>query len=305
MITNEQIIDNDFLIEKFLSTKKSDGTKEMYGVELKQLSSWADGIALVSIDNWKMLDYANWLSTKYKNEKTLQRKFSTIRSFYKWLLVMKVIKENPTEGAINAFTPNYNPIEKTIDEEELMALSKAAYPNARNYALIATLATTGMRVSELCNMRWKDIMKNAKGDYFVKVLRKGNKEQLIPLRDDTISALLRHRHGAFDPMDDSPVFTAFYAQANKAFTTEGVRHLIAKIAKEAGLEKAITPHWLRHTYATLCIQNGASLVDTSSDLGHSNTEITMKYAHAQRRGATEYFPVRFDNDEVTSIKKVI
>ena len=280
-------LENDiFFISMYISKKKSPGTKRMYTTELKMLGAWAEK-PLAHINSWDMHKYNEYLQTQYNNEKTIQRKYSTIRGFYKWLVDMDVIAADPTEDAIEPLTPNYNPLERVLTQEEVIAILNAAKKNARNYALIAVLATTGLRVAEVCSMRWCDFRKRQQGGYSVKVVRKGNKEQMVHIRQDVMDALLRFRKSSLDQSDKNEVFSVLYAKKMKPITETQVRKIVASVVKDAGIQLEVTPHWFRHTFATLSLSSGASPRDVQSAMNHANLKTTEIYLHAMDNAVSE------------------
>lgn len=210
-----------------------------------------------------------------------------------------VEKENNPASAIDKFSPKKSSVNKSLTVREVESIKEVSYSNARNYALVAVLATTGMRISEVIGMNWSDIFRQdveeGEGyDYFVHILRKGNKKQAIYLPEGTIKALMRlRRNRPLDESDDSPVFTAKWGAVNKRWTVNGARKILEQLATKAGITRPFTPHWFRHTFVTQCQRKGAPIRDIQWQAGHEKLETTEQYMWATGRGVGKFFPVKF------------
>ncbi len=290
--TNLQIIDD------FLSTKKSEQTKKVYRVELQKFANFVNK-SFDEVTNWDIIDFNKVLMANSKSDATRQRIYSTIRSLYTWLVKMHVIsaEQNPTNGTIEKLTPHVDLENKFLTVKEVEAFKEKAKPNARNYAMVAVLATTGLRISEALGINWNDIvyLETPEGSgWFASVTRKGGKKQNIFLPDGTYEALMRLRRNIpINPKDDSPVFTSLFAGQHKRITATGARKTLEQIAKAAGIEKEFTPHWFRHTFVSQCIAAGANPRDVQWQAGHSSFRTTERYLHAMSKGVGKFFPVKF------------
>ncbi|MCP3953261.1 MAG: tyrosine recombinase XerC [Desulfobacterales bacterium] len=216
-----------------------------------------------------------------KNKKvTIARKLSAIRSFYKFLIKQGVVTQNPAtavttpkqEKKIPAYLP-VDDIFRLLDSIETKTLLKT-----RNRAMFETLYSCGIRVSELANLDVGDI-DTASG--IIRVLGKGNRERLVPIGRKALGAIADYRQllkrERADSADDSRPL--FLNKNGKRLTTRSIARILEKIAMECGLVIPISPHGLRHTFATHMLDAGADLRAIQELLGHKSLATTQKYTH--------------------------
>jgi len=204
---------------------------------------------------------------------TICRKFTTIKQFYRFLVAEHHIAADPT---VNVEVPR--PLKKlpatlTLDEvERLLAASDAdTLRGLRDRAMLEVLYATGLRVSELVNLARGDV--NMKVG-FVRCVGKGNKERIVPLGSVAIG-WLRHYLAARD--DDAPAL--FPGQRLRPLTRATFWQTIKRLAKRAGIVKNISPHTLRHSFATHLLERGADLRAIQEMLGHGSITTTQIYTH--------------------------
>lgn len=211
---------------------------------------------------------------------TLLRKLACFRSFYKFCIKNKKISVNPVEEIESPKLPKRKAIYLTEQEKFLLfqtAKNKTyKIDGKRNYAILILLYYTGIRVGELVNLTFNSIVPDGL-EYIVKVIGKGNKERHIPLNNEAKTVLdiwLKNRPAC----ESKIIFTA----NGKKMTTRNVQYLIKNLAKEAGIEKNITPHKLRHTFGTDLLLKGANLINIQALLGHANLNTTQIYVHTNK-----------------------
>jgi site-specific recombinase XerD len=282
--------DNNFLINNFLSTKRSKPTKEIYNFEIRKFLEWYEQKPLVDVSSWDMLKYNQYLQEKYDNEKTLQRIYATIRSFYDWLIKMNVISTNPTEGAIQPLTPQQDVSSKVLTSEEINALIDVASKNIRDLALVSLMLKVGLRVSEVCDLNWSDLRIDPDGGYYIHVHRKGNEEQDLGIGNDVAEVLLEYREKPLNPRDESPVFTVTYGKQLKRLTDEGIRVIVKKLSEKANI-RHISPHWLRHTFASYAVHGGCPITDLQRCLNHKSPKTTEIYMHSLTNNISKYINI--------------
>lgn len=165
-------------------------------------------------------------------------------------------------------------------EEVRDLLAAAAGLSARHLAAVAALALTGLRVSELTGARWRDLFRDPERRLGLRVVGKGGKERVVKVRED-LFRLLAELHGSdeLDARDDSPLLPD---SRGTAYTTRGVHKLVAQAAEASGVPKPVSPHWLRHTHATLAAAGGASAFTIQASLGHARLETSQRYVHWAR-----------------------
>lgn len=220
--------------------------------------------------------------------KTIKRKIATLRSMLNYLECEYVNYINPMRKMqIKMKEPLRLPVVMTIEEMRLILNSLYSRTNnsaedtysykaaIRNIAVVELLFASGMRVSELCSLRNKDVdMENGE----VRIIGKGNKERIIHICQPVTWTALHHwlelRTGVCD--SQAPLFTN---RLHRGLTTQSVRQIIRRIVSSTGIEKHITPHTFRHTFATLLLEEDVDVRYIQSLLGHSSIATTQIYTH--------------------------
>jgi len=245
-----------------------------------------------------LVKYNQSLATK--SDATRQRKHATVRSFFTWLVWAGVIweDENPAKGTFKKITPHSDIKSKCLLAEEVQTLMDLSHPIARDFAMIMVLSTTGVRISEMINMKWSEMYQAINQEtkqlgWFIPVITKGNKLRTVFLREDTVYALARLNGGPINPERPGYVFTRLFDKTVTKLTPEGTRKAIKLIAERAGVKGDFTPHWFRHTFASLSTNNGAPVRDMQAVLGHASIRTTEKYLWSQDVKVANYFPAHF------------
>lgn len=175
------------------------------------------------------------------------------------------------------------------DLEKMIRLER----NRRNRLLLRTLYVTGIRVSELCQLKWRDLKKQRRGAV-LNVFGKGGKTRAIWMPSDLLEALLAYR-GESRPSD--PMFPSDRSCGH--LSKQRVRNIVRHAAEVAGIEGDVSPHWLRHTHASEALHNGAPIDLVSKTLGHSSLAVTSRYVHASpTESSAQYLPS--EREEETS-----
>ena len=214
---------------------------------------------------------------------TMARKIATLRSFYRWIDRTGLIAVNPM---LLIRTPRQNKrLPKAIDviqvEKLLAAPDDSDLLGARDRAILETLYSTGIRVSELVGIDRRDI--DLAGE-LIMVRGKGKKERIVPLGSHALAALrhyiamLRSDPRAADHADDSDA-PLFINKHGGRLSTRSVRRKVSKYLAKAGLDSDISPHTLRHSFATHLLDNGADLRSVQELLGHQSLSTTQVYTH--------------------------
>ncbi len=247
------------------------------------------------ISNIKKVDYSvirDYLSIFYdKNytKKTISRNISTLRSFFKYLLMSKIIDSNPMTLISNPKEDKKLPNFLHINElESLLEVPDVNTPlGHRNKLIIELLYSTGIRVSELVNIKVNDINFY---DSTIKVMGKGSKERyvifgnvlkkiLVEYLNDTRLQLLKNKESD-------------YLLINKnggKLSDRGVRLIIDNVVKKSSIQKKISPHVIRHTFATHMLNGGADLKVVQELLGHDNLSTTQIYTHVSNEKVREVY----------------
>lgn len=199
----------------------------------------------------------------YRNT-TLYRKLACLMTFYRFLVDNGYVNENVVDKVDRPKLSKRLPT--ALTKEEIEKLLEAA-ENERDKLIVRTLYSTGVRVSELCNLKWDDIDLNS-GE--VRVRGKGNKERIVLMDVETLNLLKKYREK--------------YPSSEKVFpvSPRTVQRIIKKLAEKAGIRKKCTPHALRHSLATHLLEKGVDIRIIQELLGHSSLSTTQIYTHVSR-----------------------
>ena len=221
------------------------------------------------------------LHDKKISSRSLRRKLSSIRMFYRYLVQRGICKKDPTENiAIPAIG---RPLPKVLSGRHVTELLSQADCNsregARDSAMMALIYATGMRVSELVKIKVADVNLTAG---FVLTMGKGSKERLIPIGETAIEQVTRYLKNVrseFLKKNDPPEM--FLTRLGKAMTRQMFWQIIRRYARSAGITQKISPHMLRHSFATHLLEGGADLRSVQAMLGHESLATTQIYTHVQ------------------------
>lgn len=212
---------------------------------------------------------------------TVARKISAIRSFYRYLRREQLIDEDPSKMVRGPKLARRLP--SCLDREEvnkLLSVTDSSSLGVRDRALMEVLYASGMRVSELCGLRVQDYDAAAKE---MRVMGKGSKERVVLLNDSAQQWMQMYLTdhwsklaGGRTPQPEHPLFVS--RQATR-LSSRSVHRIVLKYAKMAGINKVITPHTLRHTFATHLLEGGADLRVVQDLLGHTTISTTQIYTH--------------------------
>ncbi len=226
-------------------------------------------------------DFIAFTAGGHDSARTQARLISGIRSFCRYLLIEKIITDDPSALLESPRTGMKLPEVLSVDEIDMMvnAIDLSTPEGHRNKAIIETMYSCGLRVSELVNMRLTDIHRN---EGFVVVTGKGNKQRLVPVG----SVALREIDNYLARRITMPVITdqniLFLNRRGKRLSRVMVFTLIKRLADAAGIKKTISPHTLRHSFATHLVEGGADLRAVQEMLGHELITTTEIYTHIDR-----------------------
>lgn len=210
------------------------------------------------------------------------RILSGIRTFFRFLLLDGYREDDPSELLESPQIGRHLPEVLTIEEIDRMleCLDKSTREGQRNAAIIETLYGCGLRVSELCNLKLSDLYLK---EEFIKVNGKGNKQRLVPISPRAIHELklyLNWRNEGLIKQDFEDY--VFISRFGKNISRIMVFHIIKELAEAAGIKKIISPHTLRHSFATHLLEGGANLRAIQAMLGHESIGTTEIYTHIDR-----------------------
>lgn len=268
-------------IKEFLDYLEFEKKFSLYTVDNydKDITEFKEYLVMNNINSFKKVDYSlvrKYLvflyEKKYKNT-TICRHISSLRSFYKYLLGNKLINENPMElislPKKEQRLPNflyYNDLEKLLETPD-----QATSIGLRDKLIFEILYSTGVRVSEIVNIKVKDIDFENKS---IRIFGKGKKERIVLFGDQALKLINIY----LDQRGFSSEYLILNNRGNK-ITTRGVDLIIHKNSLKSGLKNKITPHTMRHTFATHMLNDGANLLTVQELLGHENLKTTQVYTH--------------------------
>ena len=255
----------------------------------RDLTKYIDFIQKKGKTKWRetgksdIMDYLMTLKHEGKAASTVSRAMASIRTFYRFLLQERLIDSDPSS---HMYTPKLEKkLPKALNVEEVERLLNAprlSTPHGmRDKAMFEVLYATGMRVSELVSLNMEHVNLSLG---FVRCIGKGSKERIIPLGRMAIDYLDRYIVQMRKKLvkQGSPDEALFLSHIGTRLTRQGFWKLIKKYAVEAQIHKPITPHTLRHSFATHLLENGADLRSVQEMLGHSDISTTQIYTHVTK-----------------------
>ena len=276
----------EFLV--FLAVEKgaSSNTIAAYKNDLQQLADFIGSRA--SVDGWQSLsrsdiqDFILDLKQRGYTETSVARKVAAVRSFFAFLAAEGSITANPTEGLSSPRVGKTLP--KAISPNEVDELleqpARRSTPEAkRDRAMLELLYATGMRVTELVSLDMENLNLDPRSP-FVRCLGKGAKERSIPIHDHALEALNGYLEDGRPMMvrnHDEPAL--FVNRRGERLTRQGFWLILKGYAKSANLGAGVTPHTLRHSFATHMLRGGMPLRNVQEMLGHANISTTQVYTH--------------------------
>jgi integrase/recombinase XerD len=213
--------------------------------------------------------------------RSLARLISALRSFYKFLLLDGLVPRDPTADLTSPKTWLLLPKFLTVDEVAHLILQpdERELHGLRDRAMLEVLYASGLRVSELIQLRPGDINLD---DGYVICQGKGGKERVVPLGKTAAALTRRYIEEARPRLQKKPAEAVFLTRLGDPFTRQGVWKMLRGYARKAGLEARISPHTLRHSFATHLLERGADLRSVQLMLGHSQITTTQIYTHVSR-----------------------
>lgn len=239
--------------------------------------------SITDINQQTILDYLCKLLDTNISKKSQARFISSMRSFYRFLLLDDAVKENPMDVIELPKLGKHLPNVLTVEEvEKILDSVDLSLPNGhRNRAILETLYGCGLRVSELINLKLSDIYFD---DGFVRVFGKGSKERLVPIGAPAIKQIkfyLSHDRNKIKPKKENEDIV-FLNNRGAKLTREMIFIIVKEQTAIAGVDKKVSPHTFRHSFATHLIQNGADIRIVQEMLGHESIMTTEIYTHIDR-----------------------
>ncbi len=235
----------------------------------------------VDIDSSHIKKYLNSLKKKGVSKQTIARKITAIKEFHKFICREFRTQDNPAIFIDKPKLDKKLPVVLTQEEITKMLDSiKTDTPlGKRNKAMMETLYATGLRVSELLSLTTLNIHLNAK---YIDVIGKGNKERMVPLGDMAASAIRDYIEHGRNEICKVPGSLLFYNYKGEQISRQGFFKYVRNLAIENGITKEVTPHTIRHSFATHLLENGTDLRMVQELLGHEDISTTQIYTHIEK-----------------------
>jgi integrase/recombinase XerD len=279
------------IVGMFLATKrrKSEKTAEVYAGVLREFFKFMNLKAVRLINYEDLVNYSDYLAMPDPNRNpvilavsTQNRKISVIKSFFKYAMKIGYVPFNPAEP-LGLQRVNANIAQRLLTADELEDLLVAAQVKGLFHTVVIYFfACTGCRVSELSLAMWRDFFIGPQGEICLNIHGKGHKDRIIKINQSLWELIIKYRQEKslgtdINPNDLSPLLINKYG---KAYSSQSIWKAVKIVAEEAGLNKKVSPHWLRHTFATEAAKDPTTnLWRLQQDLGHASLTTTQKYVH--------------------------
>ena len=282
---------SEFLSYLELDMNYSNNTILSYDNDLKKIEGYYNKKDLLKLTVNDLIKYINVLSDLAPS--TVSHNISTLKTFYNYFVKVGKIKDNPTDALKSPKLGTHLPVYLTEEEvNNLLDIEVKDAFSARNKAILEVMYGTGLRISEVVNLEFKNIDVE---DCIIRVMGKGSKERIIPINDVALKALDNYLENYRPSMLKGDINNyLFLNNHGKQMTRQGVFKMIKQECLIKGIKKDVSPHTLRHTFATHLLQNGADLRIIQELLGHSDISTTQIYTHLSNEELhndyKEFFP---------------
>lgn len=284
-LAEQHILIERWLDQLWLEKGLSDNSLAGYRQDLAQFAEWllAVGVDLVGCDRVVLQRWLARLLEQGLHARSVARKLSALRSFYRWALAERLLAVDPT--LLIARPKLGRPLPGSLTEADVEALLAAADVTSalglRDRAMLEVLYAAGLRVSELVGLTLSQL--NLRQG-LVRVIGKGDKERLVPIGEEAQHWLERYlRDSRPLLLGERSADTVFPSQRGRTMTRQTFWHRIKQLALIAGVQKPLSPHTLRHAFATHLLNHGADLRVVQLLLGHSDLSTTQIYTHVARQ----------------------
>lgn len=283
----EELI-NKFIEYLIIDKKYSENTIKSYNNDLKKFNNYFDNKSINKIEESNIKNYIKYLKQENNDNRTISHNISTLRSFYKFLLIEKIIKNNPMEYIEQPKLKKTLPKTLTIEEiDKLMDIKLKDAFSYRNKAMLELMYSSGLRVSELINASIHDIDTS---NCIIRIMGKGSKERIVPLGDYAIKYIeiyLREYREKLTKRELNDYL--FLNNHGKKMTRQGFFKILKQLTKEKGIKTDFSPHTLRHSFATHLLNGGADLRSIQEMLGHESISTTQIYTHVSKEKLKENY----------------
>ena len=270
-----------------LEKSLSDHSVEAYVRDIEKLSQFLSlqekSIAIENIELKDLQTFLKWIGGLGMTASSQSRIISGIRSFFKYCLQENLVKQDPTElletPKLRRALPDFLSVEEINQIIQAIDLSKPE--GERNRAILETMYSCGLRVSELVNLRLSSLYPDLG---FIKVIGKGDKERLVPIGNTALKfiGIYRGQARAHMTVKKGNEDVLFLNRRGAGLTRQMIFILLKDLVRESGINKTVSPHTFRHSFATHLVEGGADLRAVQEMLGHESITTTEIYTHLDR-----------------------
>ena len=254
-----------------------------YSVDLRHFGHWLaeQKIDIDRVERVHIVRYFQSLRGAGISARSVARALAAIRGMFRFLVAERHLKHDPTENLENPKL--WTTLPKSLQPSEVEALLRApdreTAAGLRDRAMLELLYATGLRVSELIHVKIEDLVMDAG---FLRTIGKGSKERIVPFGDTARDAIVDYLEKGRPEFDKHADPHLFLSQRGRPMSRQSFWMKIVKYARDAGIKAHISPHVLRHSFATHLLENGADLRSVQMMLGHSDISTTQIYTHVSR-----------------------
>jgi len=277
----------------YLSVEKglSENTQNSYRLDLLSFASFLaqeNKYSFAEVDKSDILHYIVYLQQKGRAPATIARQLAAIKAFYRFRLMEGLQEREPTQDLESPKLGRRLPKILTQREmEKLLEQPDITKPaGLRDRAILEVLYATGLRVSELVSLNVGDVDCNTG---YIRCTGKGDKERIVPIGSIAVFYLKNYLNEGRTKLIKRSVEALFLNSRGQRLTRQGCWKIIKKYVRQAGIKKVVTPHTIRHTFATHMLQNGADLRSVQEILGHSDISTTQIYTHLTTKRIREIY----------------
>ena len=287
-LSNSDILIDNFIDVLWLEKGLSKNTLSAYRHDISSFSDWYKGVSLLEVQRVDLLDYLSQRLKDGYSSRSTARSLSSLRAFYSHITVKHNLKENPTSRVDSPKLGRSLP--KTLSEDEVEKLISSPdvedHIGLRDRAMLELIYACGLRVSELISL---DMLNLNLRQGVIRVIGKGEKERLVPMGEEALDWVQRYinKGRPYLLKEDNKVSELFLSKRGKSMTRQTFWYRIKEYANKASINKDLSPHTLRHAFATHLINHGADLRTVQLLLGHSSLSTTQIYTEVARHRMKE------------------
>lgn len=251
-------------LDMYIGTLNNENTKVNYRTDIKNMLDYV-GKNETEIELADLLAWKTSMVNEGRSTATIARRIGSVKRYYQFLVDMDIVAKDPSKKLRAPKVLNKE--EPTLTADEVRRIIDCA-TNPRDKAIVATLASTGMRISELINIKINDVH-----GHDITIVGKGNKRRMVHINDKTMGYLTTYLETRKDGIDN-----LFVSNGHSPMFPNSINRTLKRLAKKAGVQKNIHNHSLRHLWATSMLDNGVSLERIQLCMGHSDISVTTRYA---------------------------